>query len=1241
MKRAAWIAAGALALLAVAVGALAWLATTANGFRWLAQAVAAASGDRLALEGVDGHFGAPITIGKLTFSDEYQRIEIEGVRLEWRPRALWQRRLDIDLLAAQTLRVTTLKRDPTPAALPVSLRAPLDVSIRTLDVATLAFVDAGQTLVLRALHAQLDGSGDRYRLAQAGVETPWATLHGEFELGKDAPFALRGGLDAERPAPLPVAAHLVLSGTLAAPVFRLDAEAEGMSVMAAGEAAPFDAVRLRRLLVAGQGVDPRLFVADAPAADFAFSGIFEGQPGERLLGSFSVSNRLAGRLDQQRLPLANLSGAVFGDTARADFSALAVDLGALGQFTGSGSWRDGRFAVDLHSPRVNLAGLHHDLYATNIRTTLALSGDAARQTLVADVAEAWGQGRFALTHGDAALTLEAADFSGQAGRLTASGRLQLDTTRAFALDFDAANLNPARFGTFPRGRLNARGTARGVLAPDLSVQAQFSLPPGELEGRPVSGQGRLHYEDHHLADADVDLDLAGNRATVKGAYGRVGDRLNWDVDAPALARLNLGLAGRLASRGSLAGAPARPQIEATASAGGLRLPGGIAADSLNLALDLQATADGAFNGRLEARGVALAGQTLQSVRASAQGRRNAHTLELDARLPEWHLSARLAGGLDAALTWRGHINQAAAQGPWPMRLEAPAALQVSRSRQQVDGLVLTLAGGRVTVDHFSHADARFASRGALADLPLAPLLALMPSPPPFTTDLRVDGDWDLAAGETLDGRARLARRSGDVRLVDPALNLGLATLTFDVDAAASRISARAAMTTREAGNVLGTARAALVRDGAFFMLPRSAPLDWTATADVPDLRILRPLIPIGVRADARLKAHLAGSGSLAAPRLDGEIDASRIRFSMPEEGVAIADGTLKLALAGDRVRVREGEFKGQSGRIRVSGEAQLKNPQAGLTLDFEQFAASNRSDRRVIVSGATRLELDPKRLQLSGRLRADRARLEIPEASRPALSDDVVVAGRPPRDRPLAQRLPLALDLNLELGDDFLFKGGGLDARLGGNLRVFTVARDLRGEGRIRVAEGRYAAYGQTLAIERGELRFVGPIDNPGLDVLAVRATPTVKAGVQVRGTVQRPLVTLYSEPPLPDSEKLAWLVLGHGLDRGGQQEFALLQLAAGALLSQAESVSMQAEIAETLRIDSFGVRGGEGEDLGTTVVSVGKRLSSHATLSYEQSLDGLSQVVKVLYQLTPRIRLEAQAGQQSSFDAFYSREYD
>jgi translocation and assembly module TamB len=1241
LRRWAWTALGALALLAALMGGSAWLLATPEGFRWLATHLAAASGGRVDVEGIDGHLGVPLSVRWLGIVTDTQRIEIENLRLEWQPRALMQRRLEVDSLAAQVLRVTVTERDTPPLELPATLRLPVDVTVGTLELARLEWVDAGQMLLLRGLRGRLDGDGARYRLSGAQVQTPWADVAGELDIAKDAPFVLQARLDAASHAAVPLAARLALDGTLAAPHFRLDATAAGMRLFAQGEAAPFAAMRLPRLVVAGEGLDPRLFAADAPAADFAFSGVFEEQSGERLLGSFSLVNRMAGRLDQRRLPLASMTGAVFGDLAAAAFSELTIDLGAAGKLAGDGSWRDGRVVLDLASPRLDLAGLHRALYATRLAATLRLAGDATQQTVDAEVRESWGRGRFSLRHADAMLRLENASFQGQAGRLDAHGNLRLDAARAFEIVFDAARINPARFGRFPHGRLNLRGEASGALAPAARLTAQFTLPPGDLEGRPVRGRGRLRYADTHLADADLDVDLAGNRARAKGAYGRSGDRLDWDIDAPALARLGFGLGGRATGHGHLAGDPQRPQIVARLSGSGLRLPGELAADMLGVDLDLQADAGGAFNGLVEARGIALGDRRLDFLRVRTQGRRDAHALALDARLREWRLTANLAGGLDAAQTWHGQLAEAELHGRWPVTLAAPAALALSRRRQQVDGLSLDVAGGQLHVAHFSFDAAGFASRGALVDLPLAPLQPLLPTALPFTTDLRVDGDWDLQVGERVDGRLKLRRRSGDVHFEEPALDAGLSVLALDLAAQANRIAVRVEAVSSEAGQLRAEGAAVLVRDGGSWTLPRSAPLAWHARFDVPDLRLVRPFLPFGVRADARLDAELTGSGSLAAPRVDGRVIADAIRFSMPEEGVLIRDGRLELVLAGDRLRVARGALAGSSGRVVVSGEAELRNPRAGLDLVFEQFVASNRSDRRITVSGATHLVLDPRRMRLAGTLTADRARLEVPEATRPALSDDVIVAGRPAADRSGARAWPLALDLALDLGRDFLFKGAGLDVRLGGQLRVSTRDEGLRGEGTIRVEEGRYAAYGQTLAIERGVLRFIGPLDAPGLDVLAVRKTPTVKAGVQVRGTVQRPQVTLYSDPPLPDTEKLAWLVLGHGLETGGQEEFALLQLAAGALLSQAESLHFQAQLAEALHIDTFGVRAGEGEDLGSAVVSVGKRLSSRATLSYEQSVDGLNQVVKVLYQLSPRVRLEAQAGEQSSFDAFYAREYD
>lgn len=1241
MKRRLGLLAGVLLLGGALVAAAFWLTTTAGGFRWLAGTLASASGGRVEVAGIEGPLGGPLRIRRLAFVTATQRIEIEDLRVEWQPRALWDRVLDVDLLAAQRMRVIRLREDLTPPTLPASLRLPLRVRVRALDLARLDLVDGGTPRTLGALRGRLDDDGMRYRLSEVRATTPWGDLQGEATVDKDAPFAVGARLDAASREPFALAARAGVAGTLAALQFRVDAQADAMKLMVQGEAAPFAAVRLPRLLVAGEGIDPRRLVATAPAANLAFSGIFEGRPGERLLGSFSLHNTLAGRLDQQRLPLTKLAGAVFGDLAAAEFSALTIDLGAAGQLTGNGQWRDGRFALRLASPRLDLAGLHQALHATRLATTLRVAGDASRQTLDGEVSEAWGQGRFTLTHAERALRLENARFSGEQGRLTGRGTLQLDATRGFVAEFDAAGVNPARFGRFPRARLNARGEVRGALAPALRLQTQFVLPAGELEGRPVSGHGRLRYEARHLSATDVDLDLAGNRARVQGAWGRAGDRLRWDVDAPALGRLGLGISGRLRSAGSLGGDPARPQLEAQASASGLKLPGDVAVDALALQLNLQAAANGAFDGTLDARDVRVAGHTLAALRAALRGRRDAHTLALDARPPAARLTASLAGGLDAgARVWRGQLRQAAVEGTWPMRLTAPARLLLARERQQVDDLAFTLAGGEVAVARLERSGAQWATRGRLGNLPVAPLLGLLAEPPPFATDLRVDGEWNLQVGDTLAGDASLQRRSGDVRLNAPALALGLTRVALSARGEQGRVRARLLADSREGGTLRADGEATLARDGAGFALVRSAPLAWTAQADVPDLRLAKPFLPVGVRADARLTARLQGGGSLAAPRVDGRVDASGIRFSMVEEGIAITDGHLGLLLAGDRVQVREGVLQGHSGRITVSGEARLREPQAGLLLGFEQFAATQRSDRRVVVSGSTRLALAGGRLQLSGELTADRARIEMPEASRPELAEDVVV-GRAPRPPPVARRFPLALDLQLGLGKDFLFTGGGLDARLGGALRVFTVEQAVRGEGTIRVEKGRYAAYAQTLDIERGVLRFAGPLDNPGLDVLAVRKTGAVTAGVQVGGSLQRPLVKLYADPAMPDTEKLAWLVLGHGLESSGQQEAMLLQLAAGALLSQSESARLQAKLVDALGIESLGVRPGEGDDLASTVVSVGMRVSSRATLAYEQSLDGLSQVVKVLYQLTPQVRLEAQAGQQSSFDAFYTLDYD
>jgi translocation and assembly module TamB len=183
---------------------------------------------------------------------------------------------------------------------------------------------------------------------------------------------------------------------------------------------------------------------------------------------------------------------------------------------------------------------------------------------------------------------------------------------------------------------------------------------------------------------------------------------------------------------------------------------------------------------------------------------------------------------------------------------------------------------------------------------------------------------------------------------------------------------------------------------------------------------------------------------------------------------------------------------------------------------------------------------------------------------------------------------------------------------------------------------GEYQAYGQRLDIERGVIRFTGPVDNPSLEVLAIRPNITQRVGVQVSGTALNPFVRLYSEPDLPDAEKLAWLVTGRAAPATGA-ESALVQQAALSLLASRTGVNKQG-IAGTLGLDelSFRREGAEGPS-----VTVGKRFGRRFYAAYERGLSGAIGTLFIFYDITRRLTVRAQAGERQAVDLIFTLAFD
>ncbi|MET0312729.1 MAG: translocation/assembly module TamB domain-containing protein, partial [Burkholderiaceae bacterium] len=412
-----------------------------------------------------------------------------------------------------------------------------------------------------------------------------------------------------------------------------------------------------------------------------------------------------------------------------------------------------------------------------------------------------------------------------------------------------------------------------------------------------------------------------------------------------------------------------------------------------------------------------------------------------------------------------------------------------------------------------------------------------------------------------------------------------------------------------------------------------------------------------------LGANVVIAGTRAAPDLSGTLQADDLALRSVVDGIEFGNGRLRARLAGTRMLIDEfalqgaGE-RGAGGTLTAKGEAGWVDgkPQVRLDAVAERLKASIRTDRQVTVSGELVAGLQAGAAELTGKLRVDQARILLPDESTPQLGDDVIVrkagataagpkgpaqAASPQTDTRTARSLKLAVQI--DLGRDFRVQGKGIDTRVAGNLELTGQAIDApRLTGTVNTVGGQYRAYGQRLEIDQGLIRFTGAIDNPTLDILAIRPNLTQRVGVQIQGTALLPRVRLYASPDLPDAEKLSWLVVGRASASGGA-EAALLQQAALALLGSRNG-GMSGGLAASLGLDELSFRGASSNGSGGTTegaVTLGKRFSRNFYAAYERSLSGALGTLYVFYDISQRITVRGQTGDQNAVDLIFTFSYD
>ncbi len=551
----------------------------------------------------------------------------------------------------------------------------------------------------------------------------------------------------------------------------------------------------------------------------------------------------------------------------------------------------------------------------------------------------------------------------------------------------------------------------------------------------------------------------------------------------------------------------------------------------------------------------------------------------------------------------------------------------------------------------------------LEPLKLAELLARLQPHAGWGGDLLLAGRVKAShqPGQPWVVDAELARQQGDLSLTEQdiegttAQRLGVRQMRLALQARDGVWTATQKMEARVSGSIDGR-QVIQVRDPS--ALPGADdPISGQISAQVANLRAMGVWAPPGWRLSGKLAAQAQLSGTLGDPQYEGQVRGQDLGATQTLMGVHLAGGTLDLRLKGDRARLesltaRDGEPNG--GSLHLSGDAVLgAEPAANLQLRAERFALLQRVDRRVVVSAELQLGLTQEALSVQGQARVDEGLVDISRSDAPTIGDDVNVINRPGvSDAEGAEvaaaatpRRKLQVALTADLGSKLRLRGRGIDTHLRGALKLSTPNGLPHITGTVSTVDGTYAAYGQKLVIERGSISFTGPVDNPRLDIQAMRpqsplaSASDVKVGVLITGTAQDPRVRLYSEPTMSETEKLSWLVLGRGSNGLGGADIGLLQTAAAALLA-GEGGSPTDNVISAIGLDELSVRQSDGA-VRDTIVTLGKQISDKWYVGYERSLNTTEGTWQLIYRLAQRFTVRAQSGDDNAIDLIWWLRWD
>ncbi|MDO5614261.1 MAG: translocation/assembly module TamB domain-containing protein [Paracoccus sp. (in: a-proteobacteria)] len=511
--------------------------------------------------------------------------------------------------------------------------------------------------------------------------------------------------------------------------------------------------------------------------------------------------------------------------------------------------------------------------------------------------------------------------------------------------------------------------------------------------------------------------------------------------------------------------------------------------------------------------------------------------------------------------------------------------------------------------------------------------------------LTVTGDGSPTAGLNLD--ARLA-------------DLGLLVQGFPGPAQVTG-------TVRQTGTNYAVNLTATGPGGTRAQVSGTAAQDFATTdlriAGISDAAVANPFLRTR-SIEGPINFDLAMRGPPGLDGLSGTVRLLNGRLAEPRLGIRLEALDLTANLSGRRIAVEGAGNVAAGGRVTVNGPVDLDAGSMDVLLTLDNVTIRDPNLYEALLNGSVRASgVMAQGLLISGRVAVPNAEIRIPSTglggstpipdithvgdTRPVRATRAKAGLEPfpgqaaadagmvgPPATPPAN--PPRLDLTIDAPNQIFIRGRGVDAEMGGQMRITGTSRNVVPVGMLELIRGRVDLLGKRFDLTEGRVELQGSM-TPVIRLVAETVQDDVITRIIIDGDASDPDINFEASPDMPEEEVLSQLLFGRGLDNITPLQAAQLANAVAVLAGRGGD-GIVGRLRQGIGLDDLDLA---TDDEGNVQVRAGKYLADNVYTDVAVGDDGKTQLnLNLDINQSLRARGTVSSDGQSSIGLFYERDY-